>query len=441
MLTDRDFMRMAIDEARKCKGEDERSHPKVGAVVVKDGLVLAVAYRGELADGEHAEFTALEKKLSADALANSTVYTTLEPCTSRNHPKVPCAERLIERKVARVVIGTLDPNPEISGKGQRRLREANIATELFPADLMAEIEELNREFTRYQKRQDETPSASPASISQNASRSLDDWYRVSNRIYWNQNFQRDASAIFAHLVEVIGGLSALASNKRKAGNNPETYIVKALAWWLALCGKLGVRSVEDMLWDKFPAVCTYCQNVPHDPNVCTERKAASGGPPWDQLAALGQRSAPHRPKRLRDWQLMFSKIYPAQQTEEFGPSFARLTEELGELAEAVRVFRAEPGYVLSEAADVFAWLMHIQNIVDSKANVLYSKRGEALELAFSKAYPDGCTACGKRQCACPPILPSTIGRIAHEVPTGRSTYADDGRFMPPDKASKFFQDA
>ena len=135
---------MAIDASRKCKGEDGRAHPKVGAVVVKDGKVLAVSYRGELSDGEHAEFTALERRLGEAVLAGATIYTTLEPCTTRNHPKIPCAERLIERKVGRVVIGMLDPNPDITGKGQRRLREARIQTDLFPADLMAEVEELNR---------------------------------------------------------------------------------------------------------------------------------------------------------------------------------------------------------------------------------------------------------------------------------------------------------
>jgi pyrimidine deaminase RibD-like protein/NTP pyrophosphatase (non-canonical NTP hydrolase) len=438
MATELEFMRMAIDASRKCKGEDGRQHPKVGAVVVKDGQVLATSYRGELGEGEHAEFTALEKKLYEDILSGATVYTTLEPCTTRNHPKIPCADRLIERKVARVVIGMLDPNPTITGRGQRRLRDASIQTDLFPADLMAEVEELNREFTRYQRRQDEGPTFSDALIKQNMRRRLDDWYRITNRIFWNQNFQRDPSAIFSHLVEVTGGLSALASGKRKAGANPETYIVKALAWWLALCGKLGVKSVEDLLWDKFPGACPYCQESRHNPDVCTERKAAVGGPPWAQLATLGSKN--RRPERLREWQLMFSTIYPAQQTEEYGPSFARLSEELGELAESVRVFRAEPGYLLSEAADVFAWLMHIQNIVESRSGVLIAKRGDALEMAFSKAYPDCCTACGKRQCACPPILPSTIGRIAHEVPSGRGSFGDEGRFMPPDRASKFFQD-
>jgi pyrimidine deaminase RibD-like protein len=151
---DRKFMEMAVKEARKSTAEDGRSHPKVGAVVVKDGQVIASAHRGEIS-GCHAEFIALEKKLADQSLVGATVYTTLEPCTSRNHPKIPCAIRLIDRKVARVVIGTLDPNPRISGRGQRALRKANIVTDFFPHDLMAEIEELNREFTRHQESEEQ----------------------------------------------------------------------------------------------------------------------------------------------------------------------------------------------------------------------------------------------------------------------------------------------
>lgn len=144
------FMRLAIEQSRYCKGEDERAHPMVGAVVVKNGDVLADAFRGEKDPGDHAEFTALEKKLPNRSIAEATVYTTLEPCTTRNHPKVPCAERLIERKVSRVVVGMLDPNQMITGRGIRRLRDANIAVALFPPELMAEVEELNRNFTRSQ---------------------------------------------------------------------------------------------------------------------------------------------------------------------------------------------------------------------------------------------------------------------------------------------------
>jgi len=144
---DRRFARLAVEEARKSVSEDERIHPKVGVVVVKDGRVLATAHRGEIPQC-HAEYIALEKKLAEALLAGSTVYTTLEPCTSRNHPKVPCAIRLTERKVTRVVIGMLDPDDRISGRGQRALRKAGIATELFAHDLMAEIEDLNRDFIR-----------------------------------------------------------------------------------------------------------------------------------------------------------------------------------------------------------------------------------------------------------------------------------------------------
>src|ERR1700681_1196609 len=112
---------------------------------VKDGKVLATAHRGE-AEGNHAEYITLEKKLSDAALVGTTIYTTLEPCTTRNHPKIPCANRLIERKVSRVVIGMLDPDNRISGRGVRILRKANIVTELFEPELMPEIEELNRDF-------------------------------------------------------------------------------------------------------------------------------------------------------------------------------------------------------------------------------------------------------------------------------------------------------
>ena len=157
---DRKFMEKAIEEARKSQAEeDNRVHPRVGVVIVKDGKELAVAHRGEQEEGEHAEFTAMEKKLADTEIAGATVYTTLEPCTSRNHPKVPCAVRLIERKVKRVVIGMLDPNPKISGKGVHKLREANIAVELFPHDLMSKIEEMNRDFIRHHK--NATEPASP----------------------------------------------------------------------------------------------------------------------------------------------------------------------------------------------------------------------------------------------------------------------------------------
>jgi pyrimidine deaminase RibD-like protein len=142
------MMKLAIEEARKCVPEDTRVHPRVGVVVTKGQTLLASAYRGQTSPGEHAEYTVLERMLSDVAVAGATIYTTLEPCTTRNPPKIPCADRLIDRKVARVIIGMLDPDRRIRGNGFTGLRAANIGVGVFPDNLKAEIEELNREFIR-----------------------------------------------------------------------------------------------------------------------------------------------------------------------------------------------------------------------------------------------------------------------------------------------------
>jgi len=141
------IMELVIEVAKKSKPEsDGRTHPKVGVVVVKNGKVLATSCRGELCAGEHAEYTVLERKLKDVDLIGSILYTTLEPCTTRKHPKIPCAKWIVKRRIGAVVIGILDPNPEIRGKGVLFLRENNVLVEHFPSNLQLKVEKMNKEF-------------------------------------------------------------------------------------------------------------------------------------------------------------------------------------------------------------------------------------------------------------------------------------------------------
>lgn len=435
---DRRYMEAALAQARLSKPEDDSGRPRVGAVVVAtDGAVVGQAFRGETGRGDHAEYGLLEGKLNTAVLAGSTVYTTLEPCTTRRHPKVPCARRLIERRVARVVVGMLDPNPNILGRGILQLRDAGVAVEFFPPDLMAELEELNRDFRRVHST-GASPPISDELLRVLSSQALDAWYVAINTMYWNRNFQREPMAVFAHLAELVGSLSVLVS-KKKAKDDIPRYMAKTLAWWLALCGKVGVKSSVAILWGKFPYACPYCHSCPCQPDDCSERKRKSRGPDWVHLDELGRLHRERQPRTIAEWQRMFGTIYPVVSTEGYERTFAKLTEELGELAEAMRVFPAAPGYFLSESADVFAWLMKLNNLVEAEAEVRREDRGNTLQRVFAETYPARCTDCHSALCTCPAILESTIGRIAHEVPPDRSSYGDTGSFVTSERLAVMFR--
>jgi len=126
--------------------DDKRIHPKVGAVVSRDGHVLSTGFRGEHYDGAHAEESAL-LKLKVEEAIGATVYSTLEPCTTRG--KTPCSLLLIQRGITRLVYGMLDPNPDIRGQGEWLLEEHAVEIAKFPSDLVRAIKAQNAEFTNY----------------------------------------------------------------------------------------------------------------------------------------------------------------------------------------------------------------------------------------------------------------------------------------------------
>lgn len=121
-------MLRALDLAYKAVGMVS-PNPMVGAVIVdSQGDVIGEGYHPKCGDS-HAEVKALESVSDKSRIAGSTVYVTLEPC-SHFGKTPPCADRLIAERVGRVVVGCVDPNPKVSGRGIEKLKAAGIRVEV-----------------------------------------------------------------------------------------------------------------------------------------------------------------------------------------------------------------------------------------------------------------------------------------------------------------------
>src|ERR1051325_11389133 len=123
--TDQRFMALALTLGRRGLG-NAWPNPAVGAVVVKDNIVLG---RGWTQPGgrPHAEVEALRR--AGEAARGATLYATLEPC-SHHGQTPPCVDAILSAGIARVVSALEDPNPQIAGQGHARLRAAGVAVEV-----------------------------------------------------------------------------------------------------------------------------------------------------------------------------------------------------------------------------------------------------------------------------------------------------------------------
>lgn len=123
-MNDLDYMRLALDLARQGCGWVS-PNPMVGAVIVKDGRIIAQGYHhryGSL----HAERDALAN--CAESPEGATIYVTLEPCCHYGK-QPPCTQALLEAGIRRVVVGSGDPNPLVAGKGIAELRAHGVQVE------------------------------------------------------------------------------------------------------------------------------------------------------------------------------------------------------------------------------------------------------------------------------------------------------------------------
>src|SRR5580765_797050 len=131
-------MRRAVELAERGRGATY-PNPLVGAVVVRDGEVVGEGWherRGE----PHAEVNAL--RAAGERARGSTMYVSLEPCTHHGSTP-PCVDAIREAGVERVVVGVRDPNPNVSGGGVERLREAGIDVEVVEGEPAWRARDLN----------------------------------------------------------------------------------------------------------------------------------------------------------------------------------------------------------------------------------------------------------------------------------------------------------
>jgi diaminohydroxyphosphoribosylaminopyrimidine deaminase/5-amino-6-(5-phosphoribosylamino)uracil reductase len=136
------FMRLALHEAAKGLGRTS-PNPAVGAVIVKDGRVVARGHH-ERAGGPHAEVVALKR--AKGRAAGADLYTTLEPCDHFGKTP-PCSLAVIEAGIRRVFVATQDPNPRVNGRGIARLRGAGV--QVIMDVLRPECEALNAPWFRF----------------------------------------------------------------------------------------------------------------------------------------------------------------------------------------------------------------------------------------------------------------------------------------------------
>lgn len=139
---DRSYMKMALELAALARGRTS-PNPMVGAVVVKEGKIIGRGYHMK-AGTPHAEIHALNEA-GKDA-GGATLYVTLEPCCHQGRTG-PCTEAVIQAGVSRVVTAMADPNPLVSGRGIKRLREAGI--EVVLGTMEKEALELNEVYIKY----------------------------------------------------------------------------------------------------------------------------------------------------------------------------------------------------------------------------------------------------------------------------------------------------
>jgi len=116
------YIQRTFELAQKGRGKVS-PNPMVGCVLVLNDQVIGEGFHHKYGD-DHAEVDAI--KNSNINVEGATLYSNLEPCCHKDKKTPPCTDLIIKKKIARVVISNLDPNPHVAGRGVQVLEEAGI---------------------------------------------------------------------------------------------------------------------------------------------------------------------------------------------------------------------------------------------------------------------------------------------------------------------------
>lgn len=167
-LDPRKMMEKAVEVMRQSVPEhrpDGTPSPSVGAVLVRPDGSIETAARGELREGNHAEFILLERRCIGEKLDGCILFTTLEPCLNRNHPKRGCARHVVSARIKEVYVGIEDDNPAVAGKGIEHLRRHGVTVHMFDRDLQEMILRENELFFDWARKQPAKSKEEPIKLS------------------------------------------------------------------------------------------------------------------------------------------------------------------------------------------------------------------------------------------------------------------------------------
>lgn len=140
------YMSLALKLAKKAEGMTS-PNPMVGAVLVKKDKVIGRGYHKK-AGQPHAEIEAFsDASKKKNSIKGASLYVTLEPCCHEKKRTPPCVRAIIEKKISKVYVAMLDPNPKVSGNGVKVLRANGIQVEV--GILEHKVKALNEAFTKY----------------------------------------------------------------------------------------------------------------------------------------------------------------------------------------------------------------------------------------------------------------------------------------------------